>query len=252
MILKKVSIITPAYNSAKYISETINSVISQTYSDWELIIIDDHSKDDTVDLVQKFCEKDNRIKLIVLDQNCGAGIARNKGIEFADGQYIAFLDSDDIWIENKLDLQIKYMDYKNASICFTGYTIYDESLKRVKSIIKVPESLNLYGYLKNTVIGMSTSMIDRKKVGDFRLNKIRSRQDGILWIELLEKGHYAYGLNKQLVKYRFRNNSISANKFKAMSKVWYIYRAYANLNLIQTSYYFLFYIFNNLKRRYLK
>ncbi len=248
----KVSIITPTFNSSKYISETIIGVINQTYSNWELIIIDDKSTDNTIEIVKKIQAKENRIVLIESETNNGAGVARNRGLEIANGRYISFLDSDDIWEPTKLESQLGFMDKNDAAISFTGYSIMDESMVNVKSVINVPHKLDLHSYLKNTVIGMSTSMIDKSKVGDFRLNKIRSRQDGILWIELLKSGFIAYGLNEQLVKYRFRNDSVSANKLKAMSKVWYIYRAYAKLNFIQTLYFFFFYVYNNLKRRYLK
>lgn len=247
-----VSIITPTYNCEEFLCETVNSVLKQTYFNWELILIDDCSTDNTREIINNYTAQDSRIKKIFLTENSGAGVARNYGLEEVQGRYIAFLDSDDVWLENKLDRQLKLMQEKEAPISFTGYTIMDEKLNKINAEIRVPVSIDLFEYLKTTIIGMSTSMIDKNIVGDFRLNKIRSRQDGILWIELLKRGHKAYGLNEQLVKYRYRNNSVSANKFKAISKVWYIYRAYAKLNFIQTLYFFFFYIYNNLKRRYLK
>lgn len=245
-----VSVITPSYNSSKFITETIESVIVQSFQDWEMIIVDDASDDDSVSIIKGYVKRDSRIKLVELRNNVGAGEARNKGLEKAVGNYIAFLDSDDVWHKNKLKNQVNFMEKMQAPISFTGYTIMDESLEKIKSIIRVPQSVTLHHYLKTTIIGMSTAIVDRERVGDFKLNPIRSRQDGVLWIELLRKGLIAYGLDQQLTKYRARNNSVSSNKIKAMKRIWYIYRKFAKLNLLKTSYYFSFYIFNNVKRRY--
>ncbi|MBI9052574.1 MAG: glycosyltransferase family 2 protein [Bacteroidales bacterium] len=245
-----VSIITPSYNSTSFISETIESVLAQTYDNWEMTIIDDASQDNSVDIIENFVKADARITLIKLDKNVGAGDARNRGIEKARGKYIAFLDSDDVWHEEKLEIQIKLMEDSQTPISFTGYTIMDEPLIKSKSIINVPQSVDLKEYLKTTIIGMSTAIINRDIVGEFKLSSIRTRQDGVLWIELLKKGYTAIGLNMQLTKYRSRKNSISANKLKAIKRIWYIYRKYAGLNLFYTFYYFMFYIINNIQRRY--
>lgn len=246
----KVSIITPSYNSSKFVCETIESVLAQTYANWEMIIVDDASQDNSVDIIENFVKVDSRITLIKLDKNVGAGDARNRGIEKAQGKYIAFLDSDDVWHQEKLEIQIKLMEESQVPISFTGYTIMDEFLNKSKSIIKVPQFVDFKRYLKSTIIGMSTAIINRDIVGEFKLSSIRTRQDGVLWIELLKKGHIAIGLNMQLTKYRSRKNSISANKYKAIKRIWYIYRKYAGLNLFNTSYYFIFYILNNVHRRY--
>lgn len=246
-----VSIITPTYNCEKYISESIDSVLNQLYQNWELILVDDCSNDNTYQILELYEHKDSRIHCYKLDVNVGAGESRNIGLSKVKGSFIAFLDSDDVWLPNKLSTQLEFMHRFSAAISFTGYTIMDESLRHTKSEIKVPISVNLNEYLKTTIIGMSTSMINKNVVDDFKLNKIRSRQDGILWIELLKRGHTAFGLNEQLVKYRMRKNSISSNKYKAMMKIWFIYRRYAKLSVILTGYYFFYYILNNLKRRYL-
>ena len=245
-----VSIVTPTYNSEAYIGNAILSILNQTYKNWELLISDDCSSDSTVNIVKKYCKQYPNIRLFKLSENSGPGIARNKALENASGKYIAFLDSDDEWVPIKLEEQVAFMEKYIAAISFTGYSLMDNNLQIIKSQIKVPFSVNFSQYLKTTIIGMSTSMINREMVGDFRLNKIRSRQDGVLWIELLKRGHIAYGLNKQLVKYRIRKNSVSANKLKAIFRIWYIYRKYAGLNIVRTSYYFTFYIFNNIMRRF--
>jgi teichuronic acid biosynthesis glycosyltransferase TuaG len=245
-----VSIITPSYNSTNFIAETIESVLAQTYDKWEMIIVDDASQDNSVDIIENFVKADARIILIKLDNNVGAGEARNRGIEKARGKYIAFLDSDDVWHKEKLEIQIKLMEESQAPISFTGYTIMDESLIKSKSIINVPQSVDFKRYLKTTIIGMSTAIINKNIVGDVKLSSIRTRQDGVLWIELLKKGYIAIGLDMQLTKYRSRKNSISSNKLKAIKRIWYIYRKYAGLNLFYTFYYFIFYIVNNVHRRY--
>lgn len=244
-----ISIITPSFNSENYLEETIKSVINQTYLNWELIIIDDCSVDKSVEIVEKYCAIDKRIKFIKNKFNCGAAITRNNGLEIAKGRFIAFCDCDDIWFENKLEYQINFMLEKSIPISFTSYQLINENGESLNKVINAIDRITYLEYLKNTIIGMSTSMIDTSLVKEFRFENIRTRQDTMLWITLLKRGHVAYGIKEVLVKYTVRSNSISANKFKAASKVWDLYYNMEKMGLFKSSYYFIFYVFNAIKKR---
>src|SRR5665648_542876 len=151
----KVSIITPAHNSASYIADTIESVISQTYQNWELIIIDDYSTDNSRDIIIEYSKKDKRIVPIFLETNLGAAQARNSGLKKASGRYIAFLDSDDQWLQHKLEKQVKFMQVKDISFSFTSYEVINSDGSSTKKIIKAPKEINYNSYLRNTIIGLS-------------------------------------------------------------------------------------------------
>ena len=245
-----VSVITPSYNSEEFIGSTINSVINQSYSNWELIIVDDCSSDETVSLIKEFVKKDNRVKLFVNDINSGAGHSRNVGLEMSKGRFIAFLDSDDLWLKDKLKEQVDFMLKKNIPISFTSYGLIDENGNKLNKTIKSVPKVDYKEVLKNTIIGMSTSMIDTTIVGkNFRLIDLRTRQDLYLWITLLKRGHLAYGLKSVLASYRVRTNSISSNKIDGAKKVWYLYYHVEKLGLLKSTYYFFFYAFNAIKKR---
>jgi teichuronic acid biosynthesis glycosyltransferase TuaG len=245
----KVSIITPCYNSATYISTAIESVISQTYAHWEMLIIDDASFDNTVSIVNDYTIKDQRIKLIRLEKNSGAAIARNTGLKKMSGTLVAFLDCDDCWMPNKLELQVRLMVRHNWDISFTEYRNMDEKLESELAYVKVPDRIDYKGYLKNTIIGMSTSMINTLNVAPFEFYNIRTRQDTYLWITLLKRGHIAYGIHECLVSYRIHSGSISSDKIKAARRVWYLYYNLEKMNIMQAAFYFSLYLFNAVKKR---
>jgi len=247
--LDSVSIVTPTYNSENFISETIQSILNQSYTNFELIVIDDCSKDNTVEIVKTFSEKDSRVNLIQLELNSGAAVARNIGLENSKGRFIAFCDCDDIWFENKLEYQIRFMLEKSIPISFTSYQLINEKGVSMNKVINAIDKITYLEYLKNTIIGMSTAMIDTSLVKEFRFENIRTRQDTMLWITLLKRGHVAYGIKEVLVKYTVRSNSISANKFKAASKVWDLYYNMEKMGLFKSSYYFIFYVLNAIKKR---
>lgn len=209
MIAELISIITPCYNSNDFISETIDSVINQSYKNWELLIIDDCSTDNSVEIIQKYLEKDSRIKLFINNKNSGAAVSRNLGLLKSSGRFISFIDSDDLWEPLKLEIQINFMLSNNCPISFTNYKLIDEKGVSLNKTIKVVKEIDYYGYLKNTIIGMSTSMIDLTKTKNFEFKNIRTRQDTYLWITLLKRGLIAHGLNTTLVNYRVRKDSIS-------------------------------------------
>lgn len=244
-----VSIITPSYKSEKFISQTIESVLLQTYKNWEMIIVDDASPDKSNDIIEGYIKKDSRIKLIRLKQNRGPAIARNYAIKEAQGRYIAFLDSDDIWIPEKLEKQLIFMQKNNYAFTFTSYIPTSEDAKEEYSAISVPLEIDYSGYCKNTIIGCLTVMIDKEKTADFRMPNIKSSHDMALWLLIMKKGFKAYGLNEVLAKYRLVSTSNTAKKYKSAMDVWKVYRQIERLSLLKSSWYFINYIFNAIKKR---
>lgn len=248
--LPLVSIITPCYNSEEFIVATIASIQAQSYKNWELLLIDDTSSDNTVAVIKQIAKSDERIKYFINKVNSGAAISRNKGLENAKGRFITFLDSDDLWYPNKLEKQINFTIKKKAAISFTSYDLIDENGTAMNKIVNTVLSLNYTEHLKNTGIGMSTSMIDTTIVTKkFNFVNIRTRQDCYLWITLLKRGHVAYGMPDILASYRVRKGSISSNKIKAAKQVWYLYYHLEKLGIFKSSYYFSFYVLNALKKR---
>lgn len=244
-----VTIITPSYNSEKFIGEAIQSVLNQSYENWEMIIVDDDSTDNSIKKIKYYSNSDNRVNYFVLKNNQGAAIARNTALSKANGRFIAFLDSDDKWESNKLELQIAFMINNNIPISFTSYQLVDETGKKLNKTINSVRSIDYKGYLKNTIIGMSTAMIDTNLVNKFQFKNLRTRQDTYLWISLLKRGHKAFGIKRVLASYRIRDDSISANKFKAIKRVWFLYYRLERLGLLKSIYYFTLYIINAIKKR---
>lgn len=245
-----VSIITPCYNSSEFIQETIRSVQQQTYSNWQLLLIDDCSADNSVALIKEIAEKDQRITLIQNEVNLGAAETRNKGLEAAKGRYIAFLDSDDLWASDKLEKQLDFLNSNAYPIAFTAYNLVDENGKPLNQTIQTVKVLDYHSYLKNTIIGMSTSIIDTEITGrEFKFANIRTRQDTFLWISLLRTGLKAYGMDSILASYRVRSDSISANKWKAAKQTWFVYYELEGLGLFKSLYYFSHYLYNAIKKR---
>lgn len=229
-----VSIITPAYNASRFIGETIHSVQRQTYTNWELIIINDSSNDGTAQVVERFMRQDKRIKLIVLPRNVGAAKARNIGIKQAAGEFIAFLDSDDIWLPEKLHVQVTFMVEKNISFSFTGYTIVNESGGNTGVEIHAPAIVDYYVLTGNTIIGCLTVMLDRRKLGVIQMPNMQP-EDTALWLLLLRQGHKAYGIPRILAQYRVVEGSVSRNKVKAAKRYWAVLRKQEKMSIVQSS-----------------
>ena len=244
-----ISIITPSFNSSNFIEQSITSVISQTFKDWELLIVDDYSNDNSIKIIEKFTKIDNRIKLISLDENVGAAEARNIAIRKAKGRFIAFLDSDDVWKNDKLEKQLNFMQSKGFAFTFTAYQPMTEDGKMMHSIISAPEYMTYKSYLRNTIIGCLTVMIDREKTGHFEMPNIRSSHDMALWLNLMKRGFNAYGLNEILAYYRIVSSSNTAKKWKAAKEVWEVYRKIENLSFIYSSFNFIGYVYNAVKKR---
>lgn len=245
----KVSVITASYNAGRFISETIESVLNQTYENLELIIVDDCSTDNTEEIVKRYIEKDSRVKFYKLEKNSGAAVVRNTALEKATGRFMAFLDSDDLWNKDKLEKQIKFMKDNNYGFSFTSYRLmYENGELKGKEVI-APQSMNYTQLLKNTIIGCLTVVIDKEIIGDFRMPLVRAGQDTATWLSILRKGHVAYGLNEVLASYRTVEGSISSNKIKALKRTWNTYRNLEKLSLVKSSYYFTCYTLNAIKKR---
>ncbi|WP_042143752.1 glycosyltransferase family 2 protein [Paucisalibacillus sp. EB02] len=236
-----ISVITPAYNAERFIKQTIESVLAQTYTNWEMIIVDDCSTDRTVEFINEFTQKDNRVHLIQLEENSGSAVARNLAMENAKGKYIAFLDSDDLWFPEKLETQVQFMQEKDIAFSFTKYVRMEEDGTLKDAVSRAPESVGYQDLMKHCVIGCLTVMIDREKIGDLKMVNIRTRQDYAYWLAITKKGFRAYGLPEVLAKYRNVENSISSNKVKAAKRQWYVYRKVENQSILKSIWYFLHY-----------
>lgn len=245
-----VSIVVPVYNSEKFIKETINTVKEQTYTNWELLLVNDCSTDNSKNIIQEYKE-DERIKLIDLKENSGAAVARNEGIKQAEGKYVAFLDADDFWLPNKLEKQIKFMQDNQFSFTYTGYEFTDEDGNKTGKIVNVPENITYKQALKNTTIFTSTVIFDVEKLGKelISMPNVRRGQDTATWWKVLKTGVIAHGLNENLSLYRRSNNTLSSNKMKALKRTWNLYRNVEHFSVFKSFYYFCWYVFNAIKRR---
>lgn len=235
-----VSIITPTYNCENFIGSTIESVQNQTYKNWELIIVDDCSKDNTSKVVNKYSETDDRIKYFKLELNSGAAIARNKAIDLANGEYIAFLDSDDIWIRDKLEKQLSYMIKNDINFTCTSYQQIDEFGNKLNKIITPVSKANYSRILLDCPVGNSTVMYNVEKMGKYRVPNIRKRNDDALWLKMLKDERYIYGINDVLMNYRVRKNSISSNKLELIKYHWILYRNIEGLSVLRSIFHILY------------
>ncbi len=218
-----VSIITPSYNTGKYISKTIESVLSQTYSNWEMIIIDDCSTDDTDKIVNKF-SNDKRIKFIKNKKNCGAAISRNIALKEANGEYIAFLDSDDVWNKDKLEKQIKFMEDNNYYFTYTNYEMIDEKSKSLNKFVTGPKKITKFKMYNFCWPGCLTVMYNQNRVGVIQIENLPKNNDYAIWLKVIEKNN-CYLLNENLAKYRIREGSISrSSKIKLIKYHYSLFR----------------------------
>jgi glycosyltransferase involved in cell wall biosynthesis len=242
-----VSIITPSYNSSRFISQTIESVLAQTYQDWEMIIVDDVSPDNSNDIIDEYCKKDSRITLIKLEKNSGPAVARNKAIEEAKGRYIAFLDADDLWHPEKLEKQINFMNENNLALSYASYYIISEDNVDL-GIFTTKERIDYFDLLKTNSIGCLTAMYDTKLIGKVLMPNIIKKQDYGLWLKILKQIDYAKGLLEPLAYYRLVSNSVSSNKVDGIKYIWKIFRDVEKLNIFQSFYYFCFYVYYGLRK----
>ena len=253
--MKKVSCIIPIHNSSKHIKQCLESVINQTYNNIEIIVVDDASEDDSIDIVKSLSKQynlfDNKkdIILIRLDQNVGAAKARNNGIEQAKGEYICFLDADDYWALDKIEKQVKFMEENNHTFIYSNYEFLKPNGKT--TIANVPERLIYKEALKNTAIFTSTVMFNMNKLTkeDIYMPDIKRGQDTATWWQVLKKGITAYGMQEVLTTYRVGEcSSLSSNKFRALKRTWALYKR-EEISYFKKIYCFICYTINAVKRR---
>ena len=238
-----VSIITPSYNSAKHIAETIQSVQNQSYTNWEMIIVDDCSSDNTEEIVKKIQQSDTRVHFLKLDKNSGSGIARNKGIEQATGDYMTFIDSDDIWFPDFIKNSIEAIQTSKTPFVFSSYKRSNEELEFIYSDFIVPQKVTYTDILKSNSISCLTAFLDIKILGKKYMPKIRKRQDMGLWLQYLKEIPCAYGIQQTQAIYRIRENSLSRNKLNLLKYQWEFYRDVEKLNIFQSLYYMLHWMY---------
>ena len=236
-----VSIVTPNYNCEKYISETINSVLNQTYKNWEMIIVDDCSSDNSIKIIEDYIKKDSRIKLIKMKKNSGAALCRNKAIEVSNGKYLAYLDSDDLWLEKKLEKQISYMEKENVDFTYSEYSHIDENGDSLNLKVKIPEKLRYLKMLFHCFTGCLTVVYNQEKIGKIYGPNISKSNDYGLFLQVIKKVNKARGLKENLAYYRIRKNSISRNKWKKVEPHLYLLNKIENINIFAS----LFLIFTN-------
>lgn len=256
MIEGLVSIIVPVYNNEKYIEQTIRSVQAQTYQDWEMLMIDDCSTDSGAQIIQKLLAEDRRLKYFRLETNSGAAIARNTALENAKGQYIAYLDADDLWLPIKLEKQINFIR-NNLNVGFTccDYNKIDSDGMFLNKIIHMPQTLTYKKFLRNTIIQTSGVMVDITRISSelLKMPNIRRGQDAATWAQILKAGNVFYGQNEVLAAYRRVEGSLSSNKLKAVKRTWYWYRKVEKLNFFYAFWCFIGYAFHaSMKRIYKK
>ena len=227
-----VSIITPTYNSEKFIIETIQSVQKQSYPDWEMIIVDDCSTDNTVSIVSAISKNDSRIRFFQLEENLGTGVARDLALSKATGRYITFLDSDDLWKPSKLEKQIDFLRSNNHPFTFSFYECIDEAGNALDKKIEAPKRLKYYQLFFCNFIGNLTGIYDTSFFGKIPISSIRKRQDWMMWLTILKKIKTAMPVPESLAYYRVRENSISASKFNLLQHNFKVYRTFHGLNLV--------------------
>lgn len=233
---KLVSIITPTYNCANFIARTIDSVLAQTYQNWEMIIVDDRSKDNTKEIVEEYMKKDPRIQYHLLEVNSGAAVARTEAMKLANGSYMAFLDSDDIWMPEKLERQIAWMEENGYAFSCTAYEQIDEEDNSLNRVIKTVKKTDYNRLLLDCPVGNSSVMYDVEKMGKFEVPNIRKRNDDALWLQMLKKEKYIWGMPEVLMRYRIRKHSISSNKLKVVKYHWILYREIEHLSVFRSAF----------------
>lgn len=238
-----ISIITPNYNCENYISATIDSVLKQTYQHWELLIIDDCSTDNSIQIIENYSNVDTRIKLIKAEINQGPAKCRNQGIQGANGSFLTFIDSDDIWLPEFLEASLNFVD-KSEGFVFASYHRYDEFLKPKFIDFIVPSKVSYSDILKTNSISCLTAFIDIERLGKMYMPNILYRQDMGLWLKYLKKINFAYGNAKPLAIYRIRENSHSRNKVNLLKHQWMFYRNIEQLSIVKSAYYFILWMKN--------
>ena len=241
-----VSVITPTFNSQEFLKQTIESIVHQSYKNWELILVDDASSDDTLNIINKYVSGNTNIRFIKNKANSGAGVARNKGILDAKGGFIAFLDADDLWKPNKLEVQINYMLKNNLDVSFSSYDLIDEEGNKLNKRVNALPELTYTKLLRSNYLGNLTGMYSCKNLGKIQSPDLRKRQDWLLWLEAIKKSKKpAVGIQESLAYYRVRKNSISSNKFDLIKYNFLVYYKGLGFSLFKSAGYFLLFLYEH-------
>ena len=247
-----VSIVVPVYRAQDFIRNTMDSVLAQTYTDWEMFLVVDDPKDATIKVIEEYIaeKQEDRIRLLVQESNKGAAQARNRGVQEANGRYISYLDADDLWKPDKLEKELEFLKEKQAAFVFTGYEFADENGEGLGKIVRVPETLEYKEALRNTTIFTSTVMFDTVRIDKALINMpdVKS-EDTAVWWKILRNGYIAHGLDENLVYYRRPSVSLSSNKFIAIKRIWNLYRNVEKLSLPYSCYNFCFWAVRAVLRR---
>lgn len=245
-----ISIITAAYNAEAELLETYRSITKQTITDWEWIVVDDNSADNTLNLLMQLCQEDSRVIVLNNDENRGAAASRNLAMEVSSGEYLAFLDADDTWHPEKLEKQIAFME-PNLGFSFTSYNLIDENGNKFGKPIDSKQTGPItYEHLlkKKVVLGCSTVILKKKSVGKIQMPLLKTGQDYATWLMILKAGTNAHLLNVPLTNYRIRRNSLSRNKLKKTAQTWKIFREIEQLDLLTATIYFIHYAIRSIGR----
>ena len=245
--MKLVSIIIPYFKKKKYIGDTINSILNQTYNNFEIIIIYDDPEKKDLDYIEKLSHSDSRIKLIINEKNLGAGISRNIGIDQSKGTFLAFIDADDIWERTKLEEQVNFMQGKNINFCHTSYKIINEE-KQFLSLRRARNFFTMKDLIKSCDIGLSTVILKKEILGSNKFADLKTKEDFVLWLKLISSNVKIYGLDKELVLWRKTNNSLSSSLFQKIIDGYKVYKVYMKYNMIKSIYYLLCLSINFLKK----
>lgn len=242
-----ISIIMPAYNCERYIEEAIHSVIKQTYQSWELIVIDDGSKDRTVRIVEELSNKDDRIRFYKNEKNQGVSATRNKGISLAGGDWIAFLDSDDIWVNTKLKKQMDIAKQLAAEFLFTGSSYINENGEYYQGISEVPNKVSYKELRTHNVIPCSSVLIKKRFFKDIRMENDDMHEDYAVWLRVLRTGVCAYGVNEPLLIYRISRNSKSGKKINTIKMTYKVFR-FIGVNPVGSVYFMFRHVIGSVKK----
>lgn len=240
-----VSIITPVYNSAPFLGKTLQSVINQSFEDWEMILVDDCSTDNSVQIIKELAEQDNRLILLENEENLGQIKSRNRAIERAMGRYIAMLDSDDIWHPQKLEKQLVHFEDTGCVIQHAYYEQIDENGNSLERIVKAPIKINHRRLLRSNYMGCLTVIYDTGKVGKAFMPEVGKRDDWACWLSILKQGHEAYCIPEVLAYYRVRKNSLSSNKLKMLYYNWRILTSHQGVSPWEAIFFMVNHIFRN-------
>lgn len=242
------SAVMPAYNCEKTVEASIRSALEQGYPNLEIVVVEDHSTDNTLALLRALAKQDSRIRVVTNEKNLGVEETRNRGFAHAKGKYIALLDADDLWLPEKLALQVALMEEKGCDFSYTGYTFMDEGGTPLEKVYTVPESISFKGMLRENVVGNSTVMLTAEIAGNYKQRAGWGHEDYVFWMELLRDGKTACGIPQPLMRYRLSAESRSGDKKKAAKNRWRIYRQFLEMGRFSSLWAFVGYAWNGIKK----